>query len=271
MKRKICIVLLITLLLGSKGFAQEDIIVLHIKGLVKKKQSGEILKTGSKIKSNEEILFSSKDDAVAVVSASKGKFVLTPKQTSKNNTQIYKQLEGMVSDYFCLSKQKAASRSGAVFNLSDLKKVFNIRMLVIGEGFKLAINQANYPMNDSTYFYVKYIYNNDTIFKVIEFKEDTIIFDRNFIYKNKNTVIDTAAVEEMQLFYYHENKETSYEITPFKPYFIDKKQLKKEIDLLFRIMEIDKTHLESVCNYISETYEGKIDKDIVNEWLNENY
>jgi len=231
--------------------------VMYVKGTIKVKSSGEVLKVGSQINIGDKLLFETPEAFADVFSFSKGREVLRkPEPKSKQVSEWI----SFVRDYLSPAKMvTTAGRSGYISNIFALKNNFaKPAYLVLGGTREVKINIPDYPMSDTNFFYVRYDYQGESINKKLDFREDTLIISKRTLFMIDNKAVDAMLANNFHLYYYNATKETYEFITRFNPKFPDDYELEKQLGVIVQISK------ES----------GKLDKDIIKEakaFLNERY
>lgn len=143
----------------------------------KTKKKGEILKTGSQIKSNQAVVFTSLQSMAALMSSPKGRFILQP-EPSVSNEDTY--IELMVSEVLKrvdTKKKHTSSRAELLNSVVELEQFFKNRQILAFEGTtKLNISNKAFPMDETTFFYLIYNYDEENIPKQLDSSGDTLIF-----------------------------------------------------------------------------------------------
>ena len=115
--------------------------VIKVNGQILFQQNKSQMKSGDFFVSGTLLSFATKQSRAALVSKTKGRFVISP--SSKGQVKIIP------------AANNVSSRAGALINLIDMKNHFSGDYLVIGD-MELEIGEQAFPQNDSNFFYLTY-------------------------------------------------------------------------------------------------------------------
>jgi hypothetical protein len=259
------IIILIALnFVATTIFAQTAYFVLGTRGTVKIKKTGLVLKPNSPLSERDVIAFSSPRDAVMIVNTKNVRFVLKPKPNAKSPEQ----LTSMVSEVLNPGTVRFSKPSGSIANVNDLKKYFSEDSLNVLGSSKVWLSPKAYQMNQSQFFFVRYVWNNEVFNKKLLFERDSILLTANEVYKVDMKVIDARDIQDATL-YYKQNT-TVTEICPFTIAFPDEVAL-KEMVLAFKKHTTAKGNdfIEELVALLSDAY-GRTDKENVRKWVKVN-
>jgi hypothetical protein len=234
--------------------------VIKVNGQIQIKKTGKNLSQGDEFAPNTPLDFKTTESRAAVISSSKGRFVLTADNNSSKGSNLVPAMNSV------------ATRSGAIINMIDLKNVFSDNYVIIEE-VRMKIGKDAFPMiKDEKFFYVDYEYNGEVISKMLEFSNDTLIMSKSDIFKIDGKAIENPYSIEIKLYYRNELKEESTPINTFNAVFPEKDALKQELKIILDEMakKTEKQKLDDVLSYINEFY-GKPDKDNVKSFLSSNF
>ncbi len=260
MKRTLIFLLLAFSLVSA--FCQ-DYYVLQVKGVVKKKKTGTLLKTKDVVKADEQLMFSSPTDAVAVVNSKSGRFIIKPGKLDKGN-----ELLAYVKDALSQVSSRLSSRSGGFNNALDIKTFFAETIVLLPE-LRYKVNGQSFPIAESTFFFIQYKYRGEDINKQLKINADSLlIFNRSELFKIDGVSIAEAETNEHQLFYYTESG--TQLIAPLDFNLADLDKVINEINVLKAALN-SSTYSEKIWDeiiaYLKENY-GKVDEANVKRWLN---
>ncbi len=244
-------------------FAQESFHVVHVKGTVKIKSSGELVTSGSKISADTQLLFGDASSMAAVISTKKGRFILAPSSSKSGSSELSFYVKDIISE----ASGKLSTR-GINNTLLDLRHYLTGNQVYLdGEG-RIELNSVNIPMDLDRFFFIRYSYDNQTINKKLSFEKNELIISANEIYQIDGTAINEKMVQDMTLFYYNQAEKQSTEVVKFHPIFPENTTLLTEVGMLIEFMEYDTVEQKKadIEAYISDTY-GKVSQDNLNKWL----
>ena len=232
--------------------------VIKVNGEIIVKRSGKQLITGDEVLASTPLDFKTAEARAAVVSPTKGRFVLTAaSQGGKTNL-----VPGM---------NNVASRSGALLNVIDLQNHFSGDYVILDKN-RLKISKEAYPMNDKSFFFLRFSYNNETINKRLSFSGDTLILERSSIFSIDNKPVQILETMPCMLFYRNGEANENRNISSFTAVFPDLESLEAEMRILMENNHGKKASekMDEVMGYVTEFY-GKADKDNLQRWINSHF
>lgn len=244
--------LFLFLLLASNAMAQEYT-VLHLKGEIIRVQTDTPLKQGDKISDDEQISFKSSDAMAAVLSSSKGRYIIKPGKgpSEKSNELIY-----ILKSTITPVRGGMSTRAAGIQNPLDFQLYFNDKPYVwAGEFIKLEISSSGFPMNEKSFFYMSYTYNEEVINKMLEYEADDLFIKKSTLFQIDDTPILPDKASNFNLYYYKVESKESTLITPINFVLIDNNKL----NILFNQLkdEGDDTY-DLIADILSDLY-GKCD------------
>lgn len=233
--------------------------VIKVNGHIKNKKSGKDLSQGDEFLSTTPLDFKSPEARAAVISPTKGRFVLTANTTASNGSNLVPAMNSV------------ATRSGALLNLIDLQNAFIDNYVIIDE-VRLKIGKDAYPMDDNRFFYIEYEWNGEAIPKMVSFSNDTLIIKRDDLFTIDGKSVDNPFSINLNLYYRIDDKNENHKISTFKAVFPNENELKEEVTIILSELEKkkDKEKFTEVLSYVNEFY-GKPDKDNLKLWLINNF
>lgn len=233
--------------------------VIKVNGHIKNKKSGKELAQGDEFLSNTPLDFKSPEARAAVISPTKGRFVLTAGNNTSNGSNLVPAMNSV------------ATRSGALLNLIDLQNAFVDNYVIIDE-VKLKIGKDAYPMDDNRFFYIEYEWNGELIPKMVSFSNDTLVIKRDELFTIDGNAIENPFSIQLNLYYRIDDKNENHKISTFSAVFPNEKDLKDEVTIILNELtkKKDKDKFTEVLSYINEFY-GKPDKDNLKLWLADNF
>ena len=227
--------------------------VIKVNGRILYIRNGKDMLQGDIFKSNELLSFKTQESRAAVISKTKGRKILSPKDKSGSKATLLPAMNN------------PSSRSGAMINMIDLKNHFSGKYLVMG-ATEVEIAGESFPMNDQAFFFMRYEYNGETINKKLSNDGNKLIIDQDELYKIDGAPIEADEVSEMSLYYRSENKSTL--VNAFTPVSPDESELRAEIQVILAELTStdEETRLDEVTSYLNEYY-GKPNKESLRVWL----
>lgn len=247
MKSTVCFILL---LISSLIHAQ-DYHVLNVKGKVS--VAGKQLKPNDKLKPDDKIVFSSKTDAIAVVSGKAGRFIISPSAQKKDG-----ELMAYVKDAITPGTKKLSTRSGLFNNTLDFTQYFKDTVLLL-PAMKY---RTSYKQDEKSFFFIRFNYNGEEISKKLAASGDTLVIIRNELYSVDKKLIDPAQVSNIRLLYL-ENSEI-HTLTKLNVVAPKESDLVEGVRILKQLYPAKEVREESI-SYLTELY-GKIDESNFDQW-----
>jgi hypothetical protein len=232
--------------------------VVHVNGDIVAESTHKNIVRGTAFGEKEKFQYKTNDARAVVINAKLGtRFILKGKVSENTFSKAN----------LTPSMGNISSRGGALNNRLDLKNHFDGKYVILGQ-LEVVINKAVFPMNDTQFFYISYIYNSETINKKLEFHGDTLIINKDSLLKIDGKPIKNEDITQMKLMYYTKNNGKVNLITisdSFYPIFPDENELKSEVDIIINALPKDANKLKPVIDYINEVY-GKVNNDNVDMW-----
>ena len=263
------ILFVILCIFSTSAFGQELFHIIHVKGEVTVKKSGKRIVRGDKISSNEEIVFASKQDMMAALSSKKGRIIIKPDMEAPEDSE----LSSFLKDFVTAASGKLSTR-GVQVNLLDLQNHFEGDYLVLGGRSAIALSPKAFPLNDKSFFYLRYEYMGEVINKKLSSSSDSLVFIESEIYKVDDKPIDKSKVADMTLFYYESEWEHSQKINTIYPIFPPDSEVVPGVQILIDTLKksnyTDDTIKDEIEAYLTDIY-GKIHSSNLNKWLKMNF
>lgn len=245
-------------------FSQDKFTVIKISGSILIQSTGSALGIGTAFSQNEDLLFKIPESRAAVINPKRGRFLITSSSLSE--------FKNSKSNFLPASGNISARGGDNIVNSNDLTVFFEGNFVVFDK-VKIKISPAFFPMNDKKYFYIRYLYKNETINKKLMFSNDTLIINKNELLTVDGKQIPNPEIKEMKLMYMEEGeKYISTPICMFTPVFPDLEQLKAEIKIILEQMK-DRSYFEKlneITSHINEFY-GNPESNNLKSWLKENF
>lgn len=236
--------------------------VVHVNGNIVAKSTQKSLARGTAFNTSEKFQYKTVNARAVVINTQAGKrFILKGSAST-----------GYANANLTPSMGNISSRAGALNNRLDLKSHFDGKYVIIGQ-LEVVINNAVFPMSDTQFFYINYIYNSENINKKLDHHGDTLIINKDSLLMVDGKPIKNEDITEMKLMYYTKKNGKVTLITisdSFYPIFPNEKELKSEVDIIINALPKEADKLKSVADYIGEVY-GKVNNENVAKWYKANY
>lgn len=234
--------------------------VIKVTGNIIYKKNNKSVIQGDLFPENEQIVFKTDDSKAAVISTAKGRFILAP--GADKNAQVKANLLPASSN--------VSSRSGAVINIIDLQNAFTGNYVVLGKS-RIHINKDNFPMNEKSFFFLRFKYKGEEISKKLDFEDEKLIFNKEQIMMVDGKPIDKFDTQEVKLYYFNQSGNSQL-INTFNLFLPNDAELKKETEILLAEIK-DKTYsakVDEFMAYMNDFY-GKANKQNAMDWLKTNF
>lgn len=215
--------------------------MIHSIGKILDTKSGKYLAKGARIEESASLMFETKGARAAVLSSSRGRFVIQEASTSESKSDVVYTLTSVLSP----ARGKLSTRAGGINNKLDFEKYFGEDAVVLlGDSFSLKVSPTAYPMNESKFFYAQYQYKGEVINKKLASEEDKLILRTSEFFSVDGNAISTTEVSDIKLFYYDAAAQESSLLTPLKFALVSTSDLKS----LSEEMEGDEGGLLEIIN-----------------------
>lgn len=237
--------------------------VLSVKGEIILEKTGQPLREMDEICASDKLTFKSSDSKAAVLSSEQGRFVIKPDKNKTND-----KLTAFVKSVLSQGTGTLSTRGEVT-----LENEFGESYFIIGTG-RLHIDTKTYPMTESNFFYIKYKYGSEDVNKKLKFIKDTLLLDKESVYKVDEKEINPAKVQSVSLYYYEKDKNASTKIASFSLEFANENkltgELKSYINLLKNAGKENDFIIQEVMLYLNDVY-GNINYDNIKAWLFDKY
>ena len=243
--------------------------VTKVKGTVTNKSSGELLKTGSKLKETDLLSFSTASDLIRVIVAGKGVFVISPspKATRQGNIVI----EMLKSTFHLQSKEGYLSgRAEEVEYLPESMETDNTvnTKLIISKENKYLFRLADYSTGDGSRFFLQVTYpDQQPETRVLKTNKDTLLLRLEDFKKNNQPDPENA---KYVLGFYSKENNSSSSLIEFEPILDAANEIASIIKVILEVSnEKDPGILKKQC--YKEVYEalGKPNELVFNQAFRE--
>jgi hypothetical protein len=206
--------------------------VTKVMGLVKNNLSGEVLKLGSRLSDNDQLLFSSAKDIVRVVVAGKGIYIITP--TPKPDKQQNALVEVLKNTLHIKSKEGylsgRSSNEELIPSVLETEKNYNTKNLITKEN-KYLFNKNSYDISEGNKFFLQIdARGTEPIIRQLKTLEDTLI-----IYPNDFKVNGRDAKNlTYKIGFFSKEKDNSTSLCRINPYFDITGKMETIVNLIIR-------------------------------------
>lgn len=287
------IVFLLNICFSITAFSQ-NYTVARIKGQITNQTTQQLLKRGSDYQKADKLQFSHSSNRIAVFDKTGQLYIVAPtKARSRSAIPSYRRIQARIK-----------GRDGEIMNEIDLINHIGEEKsyLIAGSRTKIKLSTAAFPMNQDTFFYIRYTYDEDTINKVLAYEGNQLIIDKTTLFTAKyeahekygvdTTIqINPVAIKAFEFRYYdYKNQQPIYIrdrrladdlqmriFIPIRLKFLNTKILKEELDFVIPSIKKNEPNKSSkalssqIHAYLEEQFEGALKAKNLKEWLKVNY
>ncbi|MEQ8907376.1 hypothetical protein [Ekhidna sp.] len=218
--------LILLVLIAFQGQSQ-SYTVIHTIGKIYDTQSESYLTKGAKISEGANLKFESADARAAVLSSSRGRFVIQKNSSSSTQIDAIYALASVLSPV----RGRLSTRAGSINNALDFQKHFDEGTIaLLGNSYRTSVSATAFPMNDNRFFYAQYQYNGETINKRLDNDGEILIFNLTDFYSIDGQPVDPNLATESKLFYYNADDQSSTFLTNMDVTYVSDEVLKSMID-----------------------------------------
>ncbi len=252
MKKISCLLLCVF----SIAVSAQQYTVIHSIGKIIDTKSGKYLTKGVKIDESASLMFETKGARAAVLSSSRGRFVIQEKSKSESKSDIVYTLSSVLSP----ARGRLSTRAAGINNKIDFENHFGDGpVAMLGGKYELTVSPNSYPINENQFFYAQYQYKGEAINKKLSNDGSSLLIMEDEFYSIDNSAIDPQEVSEIYLYYYNANTQESTQLTEMRINPVCSDDLKSIADQL----EYDK---EGIMELINDLY-GKCSEKSLDEAL----
>ena len=240
----------------------QDFKVVHVNGSIVAESTKKPLTRGTTFNKSEKFQYKTNDARAVVINPKAGKRYILKGSGS----------EGYINANLTPSMGNIAPRAGALNNRLDLKNHFDGKYVIIGK-LEVVINSLAFPMSDTQFFYINFIYHGESVDKELQYHGDTLIINKDSLLRVDGKIINNEDISEMKLMYYSKTNSKPVRMAisnTFYPVFPDEKEFKEEVDIILESLPKEKDRVQAILDYINDIY-GKPNKLNVKTWYDASY
>jgi len=287
------IIILFAIILSTPVIAQEYH-TIRVNGSILLVEKNSELQRGTIFEENDSLVFKTYNSLATVVHPEKGRFILRPdnvdlayakasytpalsniqsRTIDANFSEEYDDIDlSQVKASFTPAIANISSRSSSLNSLDELQNHFNGKYAIVDD-IRLNINPDKFPMSQEKFFFIRYEYNNEPVFKQLSSEDDTLIIKKIELFSvDGEKLNDPEAVKEMEVWYLERDNDNNITyIGTFEPVFVDNDELYEEISIMINVFH-EKSRdelLAEILSFINEVY-GKPNRKSVEVWLSNN-
>jgi hypothetical protein len=250
--------------------------VCHIDGKVQFAASKDSVKLGDKIQEKDSLLFTGAGARVVVVS-NKGVFNITNRKTLPG--QPLANVVLVVRDHILPDNkivQLHTKGSGALINLQAMQSYLaslsdeDKPKLLLVNNIRFYLNRQTFAERNKNYFFLRYQYKDETIQQKLPYTEPQqangplYVEINKSIFQKNNTLLDTANIKDMQLYYQFGDTPAPVLISDLAIVMASREALLNELKIVIRhLVEINASQDERketlqklIAGYLQRNYGG---------------
>ena len=270
------VILALLVLPGNTVKSPPDIYtVIKVQGTITYIRSGLKMQRGDQFASNQKLKFNNSDSKAAVISKSKGRFVLTQKKTNSTKSNLIPAMSNISSRGATTNLSGAndsvnlssAQNETQLSNSIDLQNYFTGNLLLLDSSSSI-IQVKELPITDSSFFYVTYVHNGETIAKKLQHDDNRVIFERKSIFTIDGSPVEVPSHAPINLFYRDDAKNTSALISKFELILPNQNELLEELKIIQS--QSDKSKFTRLARAHIKQFYGKFNYEELEFWLDAN-
>ena len=284
MKKLTYLFLLAIMFVGfSAAQGQDNYYILAVKGKIYNQTTKKYLKSRTKIKATNKVVFKDKNAVAILFSRGKGRFKLRLK-----NKKSSSELSIFVNKTLFAQKQGAITRaSTAINNVAGFAAHFKRRVggkkkyLILGDKLMLKVNPKVFENLGKGTPYIRYKYNGKDVNKALKYENNTLIIDKNELFKVDGESIQEEQATDFIISYYVASKEASVYLDEpesnkhlaFEPVFVTKKTLEDQgVVALAEYLKAENANESEVAQEVASALLdiGVANKENVKDWYKKN-
>jgi hypothetical protein len=231
----------------------EQYFVIKVQGEIQRLKTGNLLFTGDEIISNEALNFRTDYSRAAVISPSKGRFILSSPGKSDNNSKAN----------FLPPMNNLSSRAVIVTasTINEILEYFTGEVLFFGQD-TIKYDNSRLILDEENYFIISYDSSG------VE-KNSTINASAGLICINSDALFNHQQPKAARIAFHSSMTDGPY--AEFVPVFPDHNKLSGEIKLIIKnsSQKQRKEVVTDITSYLNDFY-GKISRGTVDTWLKQN-
>lgn len=191
-------IVFVLLLVSGQAMAQ-SYTAIHVLGKIYLPDRQEYLSRGTKIDESERLEFQSADAKAAMLSSSRGRYVIQPGPKAEATDNLSFALSSVITPV----KGQMSTRAGGINNALDFEKQLGDAPVAwLTDELSFEVSSSAYPMNDDRFFYLSYTYRGEAINKKLSNDGQSLKFIKSEIYKVDDVPISPEDITGMELYYY---------------------------------------------------------------------
>jgi hypothetical protein len=228
--------------------------VIKVDGSIIYQKTGKSMATGDQFLESEKLVFKTNESRAAVISGLKGRFILSAQNNGLSNNLLP-------------AMNNVKTRAGALLNLIDLQNYFKGNFLVVDER-KQKIAEAGFPMNETNFFYVQYVYNGEEIHKKLSFDGNELVISKAELFTIDGKTVASQDRINLKLWYRNAEEKKSLLVSEFACVMPAKAEIMKELEVITKEHQKgeEKKLEEDVAGFLNDFY-GSVDTDYVRQLL----
>jgi hypothetical protein len=231
----------------------EQYFVIKVQGEIQRLKTGNLLFTGDEIISNEALNFRTDYSRAAVISPSKGRFILSSpgKTDNKNKANFLPPMSNLSSRAIIVTAS----------TINEILEYFSGDMLFLGYD-TIRYDNSRMTLDKDNYLVISFDSSGVEKKSTLNASEGLICINSDALFKNQQP--KAARIT-------YRSSLTNEQYSDFVPVFPDKNKLLGEIQLIVKnsSQKQRKVVVTDITSYLNDFY-GKISRGTVDLWLKQN-
>ncbi len=242
----------------DKSIKAENYTVIKVDGKITIIESGKDLSTGVLFFKNDKLSFATPESRAAVISSVGGRFVLVPNAKSGKASNLLPAMSNV------------ATRAGSLLNTLNIINYFGEDFLLL-DSLDINISSKEFVMDNQNFFYLKYIYNEDTIAKKLKYNDNTLILSAKDIYTIDGNEMIIPEEGKVSLYYTRGSTNKGVFLTSFNLITPKKETLVSELTIINKALnkKSNEDKVDEFHAYLNEFY-GNVQRKNIANWVKQN-
>ena len=245
--------IIILMLVASFSVQGQSYTVIHSIGKIRDAKTGKYLAKGTRLDESATLKFESEGARAAVLSSSRGRFIIQEAAPSKSNSDLAYTLSSVISP----ARGRLSTRAGEINNRLDFQKKFGEGpVAIVGDSYQVKVSPSAFPMSQDQFFYIQYQYSNEPVNKKLAFNNAELILDIAELYSVDSVPIDAASTSDTKLLYYDAERQESTMVTAMDLVMVE------EEDFRYLANELQ-NDVQAMLEIINSLYGSCNEEDVV--------
>jgi len=257
------------LVLAPKLLCGQELFVCYVKG--EPQLSGKSIKVGDKIREDESstLKFKSRDDFAIVVSATKGRCIISPQQAAASENHLWV----LIKDNLVPCKRTNSLYTRSVTDAKDVRDYLYDGRIALADSMKIPLNDDYVSQHKRNYFLITYRTKQDSVVKKFMFNpKSPFIVITKALWESDGQKIESSQAHGMKLLFHDGEWKMDVPLMNLQITSLDDVGIRKSMKLMYdNLNDFFKKDQEAVYHdmtaHILEYY-GQINDDSARRYIN---